>query len=947
MTSTNAATDTGSVSTANIITAVRDPNHPLGKRFTINADGSISKQAAVSISFGIATMHRVDSHEDIGRLLKQVGNDSHSAIINSSFEGVEIGEEFIILSQQEMETRLGIPKSDRAKQKGVHPLAHEGKTYKAVGRFKENVRPSSWQYFDRDIDKHTPAQFSSMTHEGWLAAVSKFCTDLSAVSFTHVGSTSSRVKLDGKSVGDGNGHTWVKFEHPEDIERFRTAVMVAAAQAEMTWLKPRYSSKEEGKVVGNSLTTLIDPSVFTPGRLTFIGKPVVSEGLTVEPLLVRSQDGTLPAFDSTTVKLPDEATVREVTRKAGAEMHITESGTGIRIKANDLTLDTELETADFGILTVRELVEKGISDKIRCQTPFRDSSSLAAFLNIGSTGVPFVYDSGTSTTHWLVESEADDCELVTAFGKVDRMLVNARTDCGAPFEAEAITSLRVIQNRQPADFQRIRSDLKRANKDISVINLDKALKTNPAMDRVVAQTHHGYAKDVAEKFTVGEFKPVGHGGKLYKVDESSSLWVEVPPPDIIHQVTHLHDGKDNCQRGSDYRSIGQHAITISTHDEYFDDAPVGLATPDGFYRIENEQIKSEPLTPNHRQRVMIEVSPKEMPTPLFDAFLHETFMSENSDEEEEQIALMQEITGAIMTGIMHKYQKAVKYYDPFGRAGKGTIERIQRQLVPPSFQSAVSPFRWDGEYYLATLTGSRLNVVGELPDDKPIPAAAFKTVIGGDLLTGRHPTHRPYSFKNEAAHLFMSNHFVNTTDHSEAFYGRWIIVEFPNSRLVSGLPLDPNLAERIIQEELPGIAFWGLQGAARLLKNGFTKSKAHDRLMTQWRRRANSVDEFIHDCCILGEDQIVKRAWFYKRYTDWCKDNGRRPFAKSKVKELLQFSTAHGIKHTTLDGNEVFRGVSINQKAFEDILEDLSPHSYSPKPSAKTDEDDSGGKVGF
>lgn len=309
---------------------------------------------------------------------------------------------------------------------------------------------------------------------------------------------------------------------------------------------------------------------------------------------------------------------------------------------------------------------------------------------------------------------------------------------------------------------------------------------------------------------------------------------------------------------------------------------------------------------------MIDVTPKEMPTPLFDTFLHETFQSSTPDEEGQQIALVQETTGAMMTGIAHKYQKALMDYDPIGRAGKGTLVSIQVELVPSAFRSAVSPFKWDSEYYLANLAGSRLNVVGELPDDKPIPAAPFKTVLGGDLLTGRHPTHRPITFKNQAAHLFMSNHLINTTDHSEAFFARWIIVEFPNSRLVSGLPLDPDLAERIIGTELAGIAFWALQGAARLIANGaYSKSSAHDRLMTQWRRRTNSLDEFIFECCDLGDKLMANRAKLYQVYSAWCKDCGRKPFAKSKVKDLLAHNIVHGIKHTVLDGDEIFRGVRI------------------------------------
>ena len=895
-----------------IITVVRDPKNTLGKQFTKNPDGTIGKKSAVSVSFGIAVMHQVGTQDDLSQLLQEVGNDSHAAIINARFDGIEVGEEFIILSEREIEARLGIPRSDRSKQAGVHLLIHEGKEYKAVGRFKENVHPSSWQFFDRDIDQHTPAQQASLTHDEWLTAINKFCPGILDVSFCHVGSTSSRVFNDGKPVGGGNGHTWVKFSDPADVERFRTAVMITAAQAEMTWLKPRYSKSELGKVVGQSLTTIIDPSVFTPGRLIFVGQPVAGDGLTVEPISAAVHLGTQDAFDSNSVKLPEADAVREITRKAGVEMDVSQSGDGLRITTHDLTVDTEIETEDLGILTVREFLERGINTKVRCQTPFRESNSYAAFIKYGTDGTPFIFDVGTSTTHWLNEVDRNEVKLIVLQGVIKRLLIKSEDDCGAPFESDAIDALRALQNIKPAEFQRTRSSLKKANKDISVVNLDKAMKLAATEAIFVAQTHHGYALDVIEKLTVDGWAPVGFEGTLYRVDKASGLWEKVAFDAIVNLVTANHDAKENCERGSDYRAIAQHVISLVTNDDYFSDVAVGLATPEGFYQIVDGKIELSQLTPAHRQRVMIDVTPKEMPMPLFETFLHETFQSKTPGEEQEQIRLVQEITGGTMVGIAYKFQKAVQYYDPFGRAGKGTLEKAQRGLVPSAFHSAVSPFKWDSEYYLASLAGARLNVVGELPDDKSIPAAAFKTVTGGDLLTGRHPTHRPISFKNRAAHLFMSNHLINTTDHSEAFFARWIIVEFPNSRLVSGLPLDTDLADRIIAAELPGIAFWALQGAARLIANGaYSKSSAHDRLMTQWRRRTNSLDEFIFECCDLKSDATTNRAKFYQAYTNWCKDSGRKPFAKSKVKDLLAHNIVHGITHGTLDGYEVFRGVQL------------------------------------
>lgn len=892
-----------------IITVVRDPNHTLGKQFSLNTDGKISKRSIVSVGFGFAVMHQVETHEDLAKLLQTVGEDPHAAIINASFDGIELGEEFIILSEHEIEQLLGIPKSDRAKQKGVHRITHEGKEYKAIGRFKDNVQPSCWQFFDRDIDQYTPPKYAALSFEEWLAALSQMLQGGMDVSYCRVGSTSSRVLHAGKPVGSGNGHVWVKFLNPEDVERFRTAVLVAAANAEMTWLKPRHSRLETGKVVGQSLATIIDPSVFTLGRLIFIGKPVVGAGLTVEHLSASVHRGANDIFDSSNIILPDSAKVREITRKAGVEMNVNKSSKGLRITAQDLTLATEIETKHQGILTVRQMIEMGLTEKIRCQTPFRDSSSWAAFFNTNDDGIPFVYDVGTSTTHWLNGFEVEQAKIIPASVVVAELLPKTVEDGAAVLEPEAVDALATIKQSNPAEYQRKRTELKRANAKVPLTDLDRAVK-NRIAEVVSAQTHHGYAKSLLVNFTENGHKPVGHQCSLFAVNPSTGLWERKSAELLIRMVAEMHDGKDHCSRASDYRAIAEHSISLATDDRFFTEAPNGLACPGGFYQISDNTISLLPLMPEHRQRVMLDFIPVNMPTPQFDAFLHETFKSEYEGEEQQQIHLLQEIAGGIMLGTLHKFQIAILFYEPFGRAGKGTIEKQLRRLVPAEFISAISPFKWHQDYHVATLAEKRLNVVGELPENEPIPSAAFKSVIGGDLVTGRHPTHRPITFTNEAAHLFMSNHMITTKDQSEAFFARWKIIEFPNSRLRLGLPLDKDLAQRIIDTELPGIAYWALKGAARLLRNGkLSESTAHDRLMAKWRRTTNTLEEFIHECCELSVDGNYRRSDFYVAYTEWCSDNGRKPFSKGRVKELLEHNIGMGIRLVEVHGYETFRGL--------------------------------------
>ena len=405
-----------------VITVVRDPDHPLGKRFDLNPDASIAKKSAVHVAFGMAVMHDVPTPESFVELLNKVSEDPYAAIINASFDGIPVGEEFAILSEREIENRLGIPCTDREKQKGVHAIEYDGKPMKAVGRFKENVRPSSWQLLDRDIDAQTPPEFANVSDEEWLSALAKILPGIDQVTTVHARSTSSRVMRDGKPVGGGNGHFWLKLSNPEDIERLRAAIIVLAAQAGLTWPKPRYSRTDPGRIVGQSLATIIDASVWTPGRLVFIGKPVVGDGLTVEPLSPTIHAREHDSLDTSAVVLPDAEKVREITRKAGVEMSIASGHTGLRISANDLTLDTELETQKGGILTVRQLVERGTTGKIRCQTPFRASESWAAFYNVNPDGIPFVHDVGTGTTHWLNEFEADEVKIIPALDVVKQLL---------------------------------------------------------------------------------------------------------------------------------------------------------------------------------------------------------------------------------------------------------------------------------------------------------------------------------------------------------------------------------------------------------------------------------------------------------------------------------------------------------------------------------------------
>jgi putative DNA primase/helicase len=127
--------------------------------------------------------------------------------------------------------------------------------------------------------------------------------------------------------------------------------------------------------------------------------------------------------------------------------------------------------------------------------------------------------------------------------------------------------------------------------------------------------------------------------------------------------------------------------------------------------------------------------------------------------------------------------------------------------------------------------------------------------------------------------------------------------------------LEIGLAQRIIDAELPGIAYWALQGALRLLQNDkFSDSVVHDRLMAKWRKSTNSLEEYLEEICDTDDvGYSIKRSDLYSSYQAWCMVSGRKPYSKSHFHDLLVHNTRLGITLGSKDGYGLYRGVRLKK----------------------------------
>ncbi len=452
------------------------------------------------------------------------------------------------------------------------------------------------------------------------------------------------------------------------------------------------------------------------------------------------------------------------------------------------------------------------------------------------------------------------------------------------------------------------ADREGAVADLAIERLRKRQAAASAADA----THHVLAHAWCDARTLYGARPVYTAGSFY-VPRADGLWSSLTHERVQVEVAGMFPDRKLCRKNSDFRQIADHIAALTEVEGFFDEAPPGIVTPAGFHVLAADgAIETVPLALDHRQTFALPWRPEfDAEAPLLDSVLAGAF---DGADAEGQTDLWWQCVGAALFGLMPRLQLVLLLLGR-ERSGKSLLQRILERTFPPAAVGAVSPASWGHEYHVATLAGKRLNVVGELADDAPIPAASFKNVTGQNLVAGRHPTHRPFSFRCQAAHVFASNVLPPTTDRSEAFYRRWRVLRFANT--VPAEKVDPDLCERIVASEMPALLAAAFMGAERVAKAGRVRvTKAHEAVLERWRMSANPLQQFLSDdewVELDPEARTHSTADLYETYRRWASSTGfRNPFGRNHFLELLESTGAtRGVGIKRVGTRNVVAGVRL------------------------------------
>ena len=705
-----------------------------------------------------------------------------------------------------------------------------------------------------------------------------------------VQSTSAGLSLDCVpiSVNNYGYHLYFEAGNAEMLKEYMTAIFKLTVIAGHGWIK----LSSNGAI---NVRSCFDGSVFSPERIDFTAPPTLKSkrltqkrpdpqyypGRAIDCLQSLNVDedkykAVIKALknDPDIVQRSNELAARKAS-EISKERNIPIEKAHQLVKSQlggNLHVDDTIIFQNYGAVSVADVIANYEKyDHEPCADPGETEYGTSKAIFYANGGEKFIIH---SVLHWgrnyFLQGRHEDSTWSFEHAK----LTLEKVDCDAGYATENNIFSLVEDILHHNKFTELEMDsIKDSIKKYLKINkgaLDKVIKSASANDGDSKQelTHWAIAEKYREQHLHKQSEVVGSEGCLWIYNDKNGLYEQFLLNKIEDEVGKYFPGT-NCKKGSDYKAIARLVYDKLCNNSFFSEAPYGVAAKSNFIRIADDlSIKYEPYTAGHRQRYKLAVDPIQKDAPLFLQYLNDTF---DGPDCKQQIALLQQIMGALVTGTFSKLQMAVLLIG-LGSNGKSVLLELLNNMFPPGAKCAISPSDLDKENYRAELLGKVINIIGDLDETRSLKAS-FKDIVGCDTqISARQLYREPFAFKPIAGHIFASNHFPKTEDHSHGFYRRWVILNFKNT--VSDSKKIPNLGAKIAEQELPQVLAWALIGAEKLAKNNFILplTISHKKEMEKWRSLKDSVYSFLNDDdvveCTPGSKTLKQDA--FSAYRNWC-----------------------------------------------------------------------------
>lgn len=215
-----------------------------------------------------------------------------------------------------------------------------------------------------------------------------------------------------------------------------------------------------------------------------------------------------------------------------------------------------------------------------------------------------------------------------------------------------------------------------------------------------------------------------------------------------------------------------------------------------------------------------------------------------------------------------------------GRNGKSTyLDLVRRCIGDINCCSSDLDDIMGNRFEVAKLYKKLVCMMGETNFNTMGKTSKLKKLCGGDIIGFEFKNKNPFDAVNYAKLLISTNGLPQTTDKTEGFYRRWVLIDFPNK-----FSEKRDILSEVPPEEYAALCGQCIEIAQRLYKERqFTNEGTIKDRMERYEAHSNPLNKFIKEYCSEDGDSHIFKYEFRDRFEQFCKDNGYRAWNDKEV----------------------------------------------------------------
>lgn len=292
--------------------------------------------------------------------------------------------------------------------------------------------------------------------------------------------------------------------------------------------------------------------------------------------------------------------------------------------------------------------------------------------------------------------------------------------------------------------------------------------------------------------------------------------------------------------------------------------------------------------------------------PRWEKFISEVLVMKDGEADEKMCRFMQQAFGYSLT-TWTKYETSF-WLQGNGANGKSTLIHILSTLTGSASMALNLGMLERDQYQLALLPGIRVVTCTESPVGMMVADSMIKSLVSGDILSVRLPYGKPFQLIPQCKIWWAMNNYPRVADTSEGFWRKVKVIPFRAS--FNGAGRDEDLREKL-ENELPGIFNWALEGLHSLIRDGWAVARSIEEATNTYRLSNDIEQAFVEECCWVGDGYQVGARLLYKTYKDWCWETGHKAKTMTRVAgDWLRL----GFEKERVTIGMIYRGIGVESK---------------------------------